>query len=29
MDEIVWAANPRNDSLDGLVSYLNELARNF
>jgi signal transduction histidine kinase len=24
MDEIVWAVNPRNDNLDGLVGYLNE-----
>jgi ligand-binding sensor domain-containing protein/signal transduction histidine kinase len=26
MDEIVWAVNPRNDNLDGLVGYLNEYA---
>jgi signal transduction histidine kinase/ligand-binding sensor domain-containing protein len=26
MDEIVWAINPRNDNLDGLVGYLNEFA---
>jgi signal transduction histidine kinase len=26
MDEIVWAINPRNDNLDGLVGYLNEYA---
>src|SRR5665213_2010532 len=24
MDEIVWAVNPKNDTLDGLVGYLNE-----
>jgi signal transduction histidine kinase len=29
MDEIVWAVNPRNDSLDGLVGYLNEYAAQF
>jgi ligand-binding sensor domain-containing protein/signal transduction histidine kinase len=29
MDEIVWAVNPRNDSLDGLVSYLNDYAAQF
>ncbi len=29
MDEIVWAVNPRNDNLDGLVSYLNEYAAQF
>lgn len=29
MDEIVWAVNPRNDSLDGLVNYLVEYADQF
>jgi len=29
MDEIVWAVNPRNDSLDGLVNYLVEYAAQF
>jgi ligand-binding sensor domain-containing protein/signal transduction histidine kinase len=29
MDEIVWAVNPRNDNLDGLVGYLNEYAAQF
>jgi signal transduction histidine kinase/ligand-binding sensor domain-containing protein len=27
LDEIVWAVNPRNDSLRSLVEYLTELAR--
>jgi len=26
LDEIVWAINPRNDTLDALVSYLSKLA---
>ncbi len=29
MDEIVWAVNPRNDNLDGLVNYLIEYADQF
>jgi signal transduction histidine kinase len=29
MDEIVWAVNPRNDNLDGLVGYVNEYAVQF
>ncbi len=29
MDEIVWAVNPRNDSLDGLVNYLVEFTDQF
>ena len=29
MDEIVWAANPRNDNLDGLVNYLVEYTDQF
>jgi ligand-binding sensor domain-containing protein/signal transduction histidine kinase len=29
MDEIVWAVNPRNDNLDGLVGYLTEFATQF
>lgn len=29
MDEIVWAVNPRNDNLDGLVNYLAEFADQF
>ncbi len=29
MDEIVWAVNPRNDSLDSLVNYLVEYTDNF
>jgi signal transduction histidine kinase len=27
MDEIVWAVNPRNDTLDGLMSYLCRIAQ--
>ena len=27
LDEIVWAVNPRNDTLRSLVEYLTELAR--
>jgi signal transduction histidine kinase len=26
MDEVVWAVNPENDSLDGLIGYLNQYA---
>jgi signal transduction histidine kinase len=29
LDEIVWAVNPRNDTLDGLVGYLNQYACQF
>jgi signal transduction histidine kinase len=29
MDEIVWAVNPRHDSLDSLVTYLGRFAQNF
>ena len=29
MDEIVWAANPRNDNLNGLVNYLVEYTDQF
>ncbi|MFO1499891.1 MAG: ATP-binding protein [Verrucomicrobiota bacterium] len=29
LDEIVWAANPRQDSLEGLVSYLREYVPEF
>jgi signal transduction histidine kinase/ligand-binding sensor domain-containing protein len=29
MDEIVWAVNPKNDNLDGLVSYLVSYAQSF
>ncbi|HEX7630510.1 MAG TPA: two-component regulator propeller domain-containing protein, partial [Lacunisphaera sp.] len=29
MDEIVWAVNPKNDHLDGLVSYLVSYAQSF
>jgi ligand-binding sensor domain-containing protein/signal transduction histidine kinase len=29
MDEIVWAVNPRNDNLDGLVNYLVEYVDHF
>lgn len=29
MDEIVWAVNPRNDNLDGLVNYLVEFTDQF
>jgi signal transduction histidine kinase len=29
MDEIVWAVNPKNDHLDGLVSYLVSYAQGF
>jgi len=27
LDEIVWAVNPRNDTLRSLVEYLTELVR--
>ena len=29
MDEIVWAVNPQNDSLDSLVSYVCKFAQDF
>jgi ligand-binding sensor domain-containing protein/signal transduction histidine kinase len=29
LDEIVWATNPRNDTLEGLVSFLGKYAREF
>ncbi len=29
MDEIVWAVNPRHDTLDGLVSYLEKFAQDL
>jgi len=29
MDEIVWAVNPKHDSLDSLVTYLGGFAQNF
>lgn len=29
MDEIVWAVNPRNDTLDSLVNYLGAFAQDF
>ncbi len=29
MDEIVWVVNPRNDSLDNLVTYLNHYATEY
>jgi signal transduction histidine kinase len=29
LDEIVWAVNPKNDSLAGLVSYLGHFAEEF
>jgi signal transduction histidine kinase len=29
MDEIVWAVNPRHDSLDSLVTYVGRFAQNF
>jgi signal transduction histidine kinase len=29
LDEIVWAVNPQNDTLDGLVGYLNQYAAHF
>jgi signal transduction histidine kinase len=29
MDEIVWAVNPRNDTFDGLVTYLGRYAEEF
>jgi signal transduction histidine kinase/ligand-binding sensor domain-containing protein len=29
MDEIVWAINPRHDSLDGLVTYICQFAQEY
>jgi ligand-binding sensor domain-containing protein/signal transduction histidine kinase len=29
MDEIVWAVNPRHDSLDGLVTYISQFAQEY
>ena len=29
MDEIVWAVNPRHDTLDSLASYLSRFAQDF
>ena len=29
MDEIVWAVNPKNDTFDGLVTYLGRYAEDF
>jgi signal transduction histidine kinase len=29
LDEIVWAVNPRNDSVNSAVSYLSRYAQNF
>jgi signal transduction histidine kinase len=29
VDEIVWAVNPRHDTLDGLISYLCPFAQNY
>src|SRR5207237_10090099 len=29
MDEIVWAVNPKHDSLDSLVTYLGRFAQTF
>jgi len=29
LDEIVWAANPSNDTLDGLVSYVSKYAQEY
>ena len=29
MDEIVWAVNPRHDSMEGLVSYLEKFAQDL
>jgi signal transduction histidine kinase len=29
LDEIVWAVNPRHDTLDSLVAYLGRFAQNF
>src|SRR6185295_20425982 len=29
VDEIVWAVNPRQDTLDGLVSYISQFAQEY
>jgi signal transduction histidine kinase len=29
MDEIVWAVDPKKDTLDGLIGYINQYAREF
>jgi signal transduction histidine kinase len=29
MDETVWAVNPRNDSLDGLMTYVTKFAQDY
>ena len=29
MDEIVWAVNPRHDTLEGLASYLEKFAQDL
>jgi signal transduction histidine kinase len=29
MDEIVWAVNPRHDTLEGLLNYLEKFAQDF
>ncbi len=29
MDEVVWALNPRNDSLESLLTYLNKFAQEY
>jgi len=29
MDEIVWAVNPRHDSLDGLITYICQFAQEY
>ena len=29
MDEIVWAVNPKHDTLDSLVTYLGRFAQQF
>ena len=29
MDEIVWAVNPENDTLDGLVTYVGKYVEEY
>jgi len=29
MDEVVWAVNPRNDTLEGLLTYFNKFAQEY
>ena len=29
MDEVVWAVNPRNDSLEGFMTYLNKYSQEY